>query len=105
MFPHKGNIVTVDQLTYHDPQGLTALANITPTINAIDPQGTTTHANVVPTISTMVDNTPASPSLNVGSRLFSNTTMTAPFPLVSPLPTQNETTDLCMVSSSTAAPK
>ena len=37
MFPHKGKIVMVDQLTYHDPQGLMAPANIIPTINTIDP--------------------------------------------------------------------
>ena len=104
MFPHKGKIMTVDQLTYHDLQGLTALANVIPTINTIDPQGMTTHANVIPAVNTMVDNIPASPLLNVGPRLFVNTTMTAHFPLVSPPLTQNETADLCMVSSSTADP-
>ena len=35
MFPHEGNIVTIDQLTYHDPQGLTAPTNIIPTITTI----------------------------------------------------------------------
>ena len=70
MFPHEGNIMTVDQLTYHDPQGLTAPTNIIPTINTIEPQRTTTHANVVPAINTMVDNTLASPLLNVGPELF-----------------------------------
>ena len=80
----------VDQLTYHDLQGLTTPAKIIPTINTIDPQGMTTHADVVPAINTMVDNTLTSPLLNVGPGLFSDTTMTASFPLVSPLPTQNE---------------
>ena len=60
MFPHKGKIMMVDQLTYHDPQGLMTPANIIPTINTIYPQGMTMYANVVPTINTMVDNTPAS---------------------------------------------
>ena len=105
IFPHEGKIVTVDQLTYHDPQGLTAPANVIPTITTIEPQGMTTHANVIPAINTMVDNTPAYPLLNVGPGLFANTTMMAPFPLVSPPLTKNETADLCMVSSSTAAPK
>ena len=97
MFPHEGKIVTVDQLTYHDLQGLTTPANVIPTI--------TTHTKVIPTTNTMVENTPASPLLNVGPGLFADTSMMAPFPLVSPPPTQNETADLCMVSSSTAAPK
>ena len=39
MFPHEGNIVVVDQVTYHDPQGLTAPANVIPTITTIEPQG------------------------------------------------------------------
>ena len=52
----QGKIVTVDQLTYHDPQGLMTPANVIPMINTIDPQGMTTHANFVPTINTMVDN-------------------------------------------------
>ena len=56
MFPHKGKIVTVNQLTYHDPQGLMAPANIIPMINTIDPQGMTTHSNVIPVVNTMVDN-------------------------------------------------
>ena len=38
MLPHKGKNVMVDQLTYHDPQGLTEPANIIPTINTIDPK-------------------------------------------------------------------
>ena len=66
MFPHKGKIVMVDQLTYHDPQGLMAPANIIPTINTIDPQGLITPTNVMPIINTMVDNIPASPLLNAG---------------------------------------
>ena len=41
MFPHELNIVTVDQLTYHDPQGLTTPTNVIPTINTIEPQGHT----------------------------------------------------------------
>ena len=86
MFPHEGKIVMADQLTYHDPQGLTAPANVIPTITTIEPQGTTIHTNVVPAINTMVENTPASPLLNVGPRLFVDTTMMAPFPLVSPPP-------------------
>ena len=45
MFPHEGKIVTVDHLTYHDPQGLTTPANVIPTITTIEPQGTNTHAN------------------------------------------------------------
>ena len=32
MFPHEGKIMMVDQLTYHDPQGLMAPTNIIPTI-------------------------------------------------------------------------
>ena len=105
MFPHEGKIVTANQLTYHDLQVLTSPTNVIPTITTIEPQGMPRHANVVPTINTMVENTPASPPLNVGPRLFVDTTMTAHFPLVSPPPTQNETMDLCMVSSITAAPK
>ena len=38
MFFHEGNIMTVDQLTYHDPQGLTAPTNVTPNITTIEPQ-------------------------------------------------------------------
>ena len=83
MFPHEGKIVTVDQLTYHDPQGIMAPANVIPMINTIDPQGLTTPANVIPVVNTMVDNIPASPLLNVGPGLFADTTMMAPFPLVS----------------------
>ena len=105
MFPHKGKIVMVDQLTYHDSQGLMTPSNVIPTITTIEPQGVTTHTNVVPTTNTMVENTPASPLLNVGPGLFADPTMMAPFPLVSPPPTQNEIADLCMVSSSTVAPK
>ena len=59
MSPHEGNIVTVDQLTYHDLQGLTAPFNVIPTITTIEPQGMTTHANVVLVIKAMVDNTQA----------------------------------------------
>ena len=105
MFPHKGKILTVDQLTYHDLQGLTVPTNIIPTITTIEPQVVTTHANVIPVTNTMVENTPASPPLNVGPGLFTDPTMMAPFPLVSPPPTKNQTTELCMVSSSTTAPK
>ena len=105
MFPHEGKIVTVDQLTYHDPQGLTVPANVIPTITTIEPQGVTAHANVIPATNLVVENTPTYPPLNVGPGLFTDPTMTTPFPLVSPPPTQNETIDLCMVSSSTAAPK
>ena len=105
MFPHEGNIVTVDQLTYHDPQGLTTLANVIPTITTIEPQVATTHTNIIPGTKTVVENTSASPPLNVGPGLFTDPTMMAPFPLVSPPPTQNQTADLCMVSSSTTAPK
>ena len=105
MFPHEGKIVTVDKLTYHDPQGLIAPTNIIPTITTIESQGVTAHANVIPVTNTMVENTPASPPLNVGPGLFTDPTMMAPFPLMSPLLTQNETANLYMVSSSTAAPK
>ena len=105
MFPHERKIVTVDQLTYHDPQGLIALANIIPTITTTELQGATTHANIIPATNVVVENTPSSPPLNVGTGLFTDPTMTDPFPLVSPPLTQNETMDLCMVSSSTAAPK
>ena len=56
MFPHKGKIVTVDQLTYHDLQGLTSLANVIPTITTIELQGVTTHTNVIPMTNTMVEN-------------------------------------------------
>ena len=82
MFPHEGKIMTVDHLNYHDPQGLTTPANIIPTITTIEPQGATTHSNVVPATNTMVENTPASPPLNVGPMLFTDPTMMAPFPLV-----------------------
>ena len=105
MFLHEGKIVMVDQLTYHDLQGLMTPTNIIPTITTIEPPGITTHTNVVPVINTMVDNTPASPLLNVGLGLFTDPTMTAPFPFVSPPPTQNEIANLTMISSSTAAPK
>ena len=46
MFTHEGKIMTVDQLTYHDPQGITTPTNIIPTINTIDPQGMTTHTSL-----------------------------------------------------------
>ena len=105
MFPHEGKIMTVDQLTYHDPQGLTTPTNVIPTINTIDPQGMTTTANVIPVVNTMVDNIPTSPLLNMGPGLFADTTMTASFPLVSLPPTPNEIADLCMISSRTATPK
>ena len=36
MFPHKGKIVMVDQLTYQDPQGLMKPANVIPMINTIN---------------------------------------------------------------------
>ena len=105
MFPHEGKIMMVDQMNYHDLQGLMTPTNVLPTINTIDPQGMTTHANVIPMVNTMVDNIPASPLLNVGPGLFVDTAMMAPFPLVSPPLTPNETVDLCMVSSGTVAPK
>ena len=104
MFPHEEKIVMVDHLTYHDPQGLTAPTNVIPTITTTELQGVTTHANVIPVSNTVVENTPASPPLNVGPALFTDPTMTAPFPLMSPPLTQKQTADLCMVSSSTAAP-
>ena len=105
MFPHEGKIVTVGQLTYHDLQGLTSPANVIPTTTTTELQGVTAHANVIPTTNTVVENAPASPPLNVGPGLFTDPTMTAPFPLVSPPPTQKQTVELCMVSSSTTAPK
>ena len=105
MFPHEGNILMVDQLTYHDPQGLTTPMNVIPTITTIEPQGATTHANIIPVTNTVVENTPASLLLNVGPGLFTDPTMMAPFLLVLPPPTQKQTADLCIVSSSTAAPK
>ena len=105
MFPHEGKIVMVDQLTYHDLQGLTVPSNVIPTITTTEPQGATAHANVIPATNTVVENTPASPPLNVGPGLFTDPTMMAPFPLMSPPPTQKQTADLLMVSSSTAAPK
>ena len=71
MFPHKGKIVMIDQLTYHDLQGLETPTNVIPMINTIDPQGMTTHANVIPAVNTMVNNIPASPLLNVGPSFFS----------------------------------
>ena len=37
MFPHEGKIVTVDQLTYHDPQGLKTPFNVIPTITTVEP--------------------------------------------------------------------
>ena len=45
MFPHEGKIVTIDHLTYHDPQGLTTPANVIPTITTIEPQGATTRGD------------------------------------------------------------
>ena len=105
MFHHEGKILTVDQLTYHDLQGLTTPANVIPTINTIDLQGMTTHDNVIPVVNTMVDKIPASPLLNVVPGLFFDSTMTAHFPLVSPPMTPNETVYLCILSSNTAAPK
>ena len=35
MFPHEGNIVTVEKITCHNPQGLTAPTNVIPTITTI----------------------------------------------------------------------
>ena len=105
MFPHKANIVMVDQLTYHDLQGLIALANVIPTITTTKLQGATAHANIILATNTVVENTPTSQPLNVGPGLFTDPTMMAPFLLVSPPLTQKKPTDLCMVSSSTATPK
>ena len=82
MFPHEGNIMTVDQLTYHDPRGLTTLSNVIHMINTIDLQGLTATTNVIPMVNTMVDKKLASPLLNVGPRLFANTTMETSFPFV-----------------------
>ena len=97
MFPHEGKIMTLDQLTYHNLQGLTVTANVIPTINTIDLQGLNKPTNVIPMVDTMVDNIPASPLLNVDPGLFVDTTMTAYFPLVSPPLTPNKTADLCML--------
>ena len=105
MFPHERKIVTVEQLTYHDPQGLIALANVIPTITTNELQVATTHANVIHATNIVVENTPTSPPLNVGPRLFTDPTMTDPFLLVSPPLTQKKTAELCMVSSSITAPK
>ena len=58
MFTHEEKIVMVDQLTYHDPQGLTMPANIISTITTIELQGATVHANVIPATNTVVENTP-----------------------------------------------
>ena len=33
MFPHDGKIVKVEQFTYYDPQGLTTLEHVIPTID------------------------------------------------------------------------
>ena len=71
IFTHDGKIVIVDQLTYHDPQGLTV------------------PSNVIPTVNTIFDDTPSSQLLNVGPGLFVDTTMTTSFPLVSPPLTPN----------------
>ena len=57
MFPHEGKIVTIDQLTYHDMQGLTVPTNVITMINNIDPQGLTTPFNVIPMVNTMVQTT------------------------------------------------
>ena len=57
MFPHKGKLVMVDQLTYHDPQGLTTPVKIISTITTIELQEVTTHANVIPATNTVVENT------------------------------------------------
>ena len=84
MFPHEGKIMTVDQLTYHDLQGLTVPSNVIPTITTTELRGATTHANVIPATNTMVENKPPSSPLNVGLGLFIDLTMTTPFPLVSP---------------------
>ena len=99
MFPHDEKIMTVDQLTYHNLQGIIAPANVIPTINTINPQGLiapgniipmintidrhglTTPANVIPAINTMVDNIPASPLLNVGPGLFTDTVSFSTFKL------------------------
>ena len=105
MFLHEGKIVTVDQLTYHDPQGLTMRANVIPTVTTIERQGAIAHANVIPATNTVVENTSSSQLLNVGPGLFTDPTMRAPFPLVSPPLTQKKYMDLCMVSSSTTTPK
>ena len=73
MFPHEGKIMMVDQLTYHDPQGLMEPTNVIPMINTINPQGLTAPTIVIPTVNTMVDNIQASPLLNVGPGLFADT--------------------------------
>ena len=57
MFPHDGNIVSMDQVTYHDPHGPMALANI------------------IPTIDTALNITTTTPLLNVAHELFTYTSM------------------------------
>ena len=71
MFPNDGNIMTVDQLTYHDPQGIM------------------TPANVIPMVDTTIDSIATSPLLNVGPGLFVDTPMMNSFPFMSLLSTPN----------------
>ena len=71
MFPHDRKIMTVDQLTYHDPQGLMTLSNM------------------IPKTDSTIDVTSTSPLLFVGPRLFVDTSMMASFPFMSLPPTRN----------------
>ena len=87
MFPHDGNIVMVDQLTYHDPQGPTA------------------PVTVIPTVDTSFDNAPTPSLLALSPQLLTYTSMTNYFSFFPPPLAPSKTMDLCMLSSSTITPK
>ena len=61
MFPHDGNIATIDQLTYYDPKGLTTPEHVLPTIN------TTIDIIYIPSLSV------------IGRGLFTNDPLMTPF--------------------------
>ena len=79
MFPNDGNIVTVDQLTYHDSQGPTAPTNVIPTID--------TSINITTTPSFLV----------VGPRLFVNIPMMTSFPSLPHPLASSDTVDFFML--------
>ena len=83
MFPHDGNIVTIDQLTYYDPKG------------------SSTPEHVLPTISLTIDNVSIPSFSTIVPGLFSNTLTRDTFLFLQPLPTPTEVSYYYTVTSST----
>ena len=87
MFPHDGNIVTMDQLTYHHPHG--------PTTTEI----------VIPTVHISINNITIPSMMVFGPILFVDTSMMASFPSLPPSLASSETKYLCVISSNNSPPK